>query len=123
MRMHQAIGVLAAIGVTAALPAWAAEEAFDACTVFTEADAQAGLGVAAAPEPINPKVKRPKVVLTCTYQGFKDSKAVAASTTFKVGRNVAAGVTRTLSDCPASRVSSNPSLSAAEPITPVADPV
>jgi hypothetical protein len=87
--MHQAFGVLAAIGVTAALPAWAAEEAFDACTVFTEAEAQAGLGVAAAPEPQNPKVKRPKVVLTCTYQGFKESKPVSASTTFKFGRTEA----------------------------------
>ena len=87
MRMQQAIAVLAAIGVTAALPVWSAEEAFDACTVFTEVEAQAGLGVAAAPEPPNPKVKqRPKVVLACTYHGFKESKAVSASTTFKFGR-------------------------------------
>src|SRR5262245_30251100 len=89
MRTQQAIAVLAAIGVTAALPAWAAEEAFDACTIFTEADAQAGLGVAAAPEPPNPKVKRPKIVLGCTYHGFKDSKPVSASTTFKFGRTEA----------------------------------
>ena len=87
MRMQQAIAVLAAIGVTAALPVQAAEEAFDACTVFTEVEAQAGLGVAAAPEPPNPKVKRPKVALACTYQGFKESKAVSASVQFKFGRN------------------------------------
>jgi hypothetical protein len=90
MRMQHALAVLAAIGVTAALPAGAAEEAFDACTIFTEADAQAGLGVAAAPEPPNPKVKqRPKVVLACTYHGFKESKAVSASTTFKFGKTEA----------------------------------
>jgi hypothetical protein len=88
--MQHASAVLAAIGVTAALPASAAEEAFDACTVFTEVEAQAGLGVAAAPEPPNPKVKqRPRVVLACTYQGFKESKAVSATTTFKFGRTEA----------------------------------
>jgi hypothetical protein len=36
-----------------------------------------------APEPVNPKVKRPKVVTSCTYSGSKDGKAVAATTQFR----------------------------------------
>ena len=63
-----------------------AEDAFDACDIFTQADAEAALGVTAAPEPQNPKVRRPKVVLGCTYNGFKDNKPVAASVLFKFGR-------------------------------------
>jgi len=72
----------------AAVPAAgrAQQDAFDACEVFTQADAEAALGAAAAPEPVNPKVKRPKVVTTCTYNGFKDGKPVAASTQFRFGR-------------------------------------
>ena len=71
-----------------ALPA-AAQDAFDACTVFTQADAEAAMGVAAAGEPVNPKVRRPKVVTACTYNGFKDSKPVAAKAEFKFGRTEA----------------------------------
>ncbi|HUL55435.1 MAG TPA: hypothetical protein VLT60_00460 [Usitatibacter sp.] len=77
-----------AIGAAALLPlaARAAEETFDACDVFTSDDAEKVLGVAAAAEPVNPKVKRPKVILACTYTGFKDSKPVAATVQFKFGR-------------------------------------
>jgi hypothetical protein len=64
-----------------------AEEAFDACDVFTAADAEAALGTAASPEPVNPKVKRPKVVLSCAYTGFKESKPVEARAQFRFGRN------------------------------------
>ena len=89
MRMLQALGALAAIGVAAvALPA-KAEDGFDACLVFVQADAEAALGVTAAPEPVNPKVKRPKVVMGCTYTGFKDSKPVAATVQFKSARTEA----------------------------------
>jgi hypothetical protein len=66
--------------------AWA-QEAFDACDVFTQADAEAALGTTAQPEPVNPKVKRPKVVTKCTYNGFKDGKPVAATAEFRFGRN------------------------------------
>jgi hypothetical protein len=85
----QGIKVIAAIlGTAILLPlsARAVEETFDACDVFTAADAEAVLGVAAAPEPVNPKVKKPKVILTCTYTGFKESKPVAATVQFRFGK-------------------------------------
>jgi len=83
MRLLQALAVLAAAAATSA----AAQDAFDACNVFTAADAESAMGTAAAAEPVNPKVKRPKVVLGCTYNGFKDNKPVAATVQFKFGRN------------------------------------
>jgi hypothetical protein len=63
-----------------------AQDAFDACDVFTQADAEAALGTTAQPEPVNPKVKRPKVVTKCTYNGFKEGKPVAATAEFRFGR-------------------------------------
>ncbi len=71
----------------AALAAPAAEPGFDACEVFTQAMAKAALGTAAEPEPINPKVRRPKVIPTCTYHGSKDGKPVSASVTFRFARS------------------------------------
>ena len=70
----------------AALPAWG-QDAFDACEVFTVEDAAIALGTTAAPEPVNPKVRRPKVVTSCTYTAFKDGKPVAATVNFKISRN------------------------------------
>ena len=67
-------------------PLAGAQEAFDACDVFTQADAEAALGTTAQPEPVNPKVKRPKVVTKCTYNGFKEGKAVAATAEFRFGK-------------------------------------
>jgi hypothetical protein len=64
----------------------AAEETFDACDVFTQADAEKALGTAAAGETFNPKVKRPKVIPICTYSGFKEGKPVAASVQFRFGK-------------------------------------
>jgi hypothetical protein len=63
-----------------------AEDAFDACELFTQADAEAALGTTAAPEPVNPKVKRPKVVATCAYGGFKDNKPIEARALFRFGK-------------------------------------
>lgn len=83
MRLLQLLGMLAAAAATSA----AAQEAFDACNTFTAADAEAAMGTAAAAEPVNPKAKRPKVVLGCTYNGFKDNKPVAASAQFRFARN------------------------------------
>ncbi len=85
MRKSCAMGVamfLAAMG----LPALAAEETFDACEVFTQADAEQVLGTAAATDPVNPKVKRPKVIPNCTYRAFKDGKNVSASVQFRFGK-------------------------------------
>ena len=84
MRMLHALGVWAVIA--ASMPAMA-QDAFDACLVFTQSDAEAAMGTTAASEPVNPKVKRPKVVATCTYNGFKDGKAVAASAQFRFARS------------------------------------
>ena len=63
-----------------------AQEAFDACDLFTLAEAQKALGAAAEPEPVNPKAKKPKVVPACTYRGTKDGKPVSASATFRFAR-------------------------------------
>jgi hypothetical protein len=68
-----------------ALPA-AAQDAFDACDLFTQVDAEAAMGTAASAEPQNPKLKRPKVVPTCTYNGFKEGKPVAATAQFRFGK-------------------------------------
>ena len=73
------------------LGARAAEEPFDACEVFTQADAEKALGTAAeVVEPPHPaKWKRPKVVPSCTYGAFKDGKRVVASVQFRFGRSEA----------------------------------
>ena len=86
MRMMQALGASVAVGASVAAMPVMAQDAFDACLVFTQTDAEAAMGTTAAPEPVNPKVKRPKVVPLCTYTGFKDSKAVAASVQFRFAR-------------------------------------
>ena len=87
MRIIDAIAC-AVLG-TAALAATAApaEEPFDACTVFTQDDAEKTLGTQMAAEPVNPKARRPRVIPECTYNGFKDGKPVAASVHFRFGRS------------------------------------
>jgi hypothetical protein len=87
MRIPQALAVLAVFGMAAIAPPARAEEAFDACTVFTSDDAGKAMGAPATPEPVNPKVKRPKVVLSCSYTGSKEGKPVVASTQFKFHAN------------------------------------
>ena len=64
----------------------AAAQEFDACTVFTPDDASKALGVPAEAEPLNPKVKRPKVIPACTYTASKDGKPLAATASFKWGK-------------------------------------
>lgn len=59
---------------------------FDACTVFTQEDAQVAIGVPVTPEPVNPKVKRPKVVTGCSYFASKDGKVTTASVQFRFGK-------------------------------------
>jgi hypothetical protein len=88
MRTLNAMGVAALLAAAAASPAWA-QETFDACDVFTQGDAQAAMGTAAAGEPVNPKAKRPKVIPACTYNGYKDGKPVAATVLFKFGKTEA----------------------------------
>jgi hypothetical protein len=80
-----AAAVVAAGGMTGA----AAQEAFDACEVFTQAEAAIALGSAAAAEPANPKVKKPKVIPTCTYFGSKEGKSISAAATFRFAKSEA----------------------------------
>jgi hypothetical protein len=88
MRIIDAVACAAvASAVLASTAAKAAEERFDACDIFTQADAEKALGTTAAAEPVNPKVRRPKVVTACTYNGFKDGKPVAATVQFRFGRS------------------------------------
>ena len=88
MRMMKVLGLAAVLGVLG-MPAARGQEAFDACEVFTQSEAEAALGTPAAAEPVNPKVKRPKVVATCTYSGTKDGKALAVSVQFRFGKTEA----------------------------------
>lgn len=66
-----------------------AQDAFDACEVFTLAEAQSVLGKGASAEPVNPKVKRPKVVTTCSYFGSKDGQVTTASAQFRSAKTEA----------------------------------
>ena len=77
---------LAAAALFALPLAAAAQEAFDACEVFTAQEAQAALGTAAV-ETSSFKGKRPRVVTTCNYAGSKDGRAVAASAQFRFARS------------------------------------
>jgi hypothetical protein len=93
MRKLKLLGIAAVLGAAAVSPiAWAAEDTFDACEVFTQAEAEKALGApaAAAAEPVNAKTKlppkRPKVVPVCTYSGFKESKPVSARAEFRFGK-------------------------------------
>ena len=78
--------MLAVLAAACISPSAWAQESFDACDVFTQEDAEKALGTTASSEPVNPKVKRPKVVANCTYNGFKDGKPVAASAQFRFGK-------------------------------------
>jgi len=86
MRIPQAIAILSACGAWAgAMPVLAQD--FDACAVFTQEDAEKALGTSAAPEPVNPKARRPRYVAGCTYTASKDGKPVSATAQFKVARS------------------------------------
>ena len=92
MRMLKVVGTCAALGALFAVgTARAQEAAFDACEVFTPAEAEKALGIPVAAEPFstNPKVKRPKVIPNCNYLGNKDGKAVAATALFRFGKTEA----------------------------------
>jgi len=79
-----ALAALCATGAMAQAP-----DTFDACDIFTQADAQKALGLAVEPEPVNPKAKKPKVIPTCTWWASKDGKPLSASVTFRVARSEA----------------------------------
>ena len=79
--------MLAVLATTGVLAPASAEESFDACAIFTQDDAKKVLGPEAAGEPVNPKVRRPKVIPVCTYNALKDGARVAATATFRFGKN------------------------------------
>lgn len=85
MRIGSLMRILAVAAAAAAWPALA-EDAFDACEIFTLDDASKVLGKEAMPEPVNPKVKRPKVIPSCTYHAVKDGAKTAATASFKWGK-------------------------------------
>lgn len=85
MRIPQVLGCVVFF-VAAAAPALA-QESFDACEVLTQADAEKALGTTVTGESVNPKAKRPRVVLNCTYTGVnKEGNPVAAQVLFKFAR-------------------------------------
>jgi len=86
MRIDSFIRILAMAAAGAALTPALAQESFDACEIFTVEDAQKILGADAAAEPVNPKVKRPKVIPSCTYHATRDNVKVAATALFKWGK-------------------------------------
>jgi hypothetical protein len=88
MRTLHPLAVAAALGAAAAMPAQAADP-FDACAVFTQDDAAKALGTTASGEPANPKARRARNVMACTYQGVKGDKPVAASAQFRFARTEA----------------------------------
>ena len=86
------MGIAKRIGLAlliAALPGMAAaQEAFDACEVFTAKDAEAALGADVFEATVF-KGKRPKVVPDCKYTASKDGKNLAATAQFRFARNEA----------------------------------
>ena len=64
-----------------------AQEPFDACTVFTPEDAEKVLGAAAVGEATNPKLKRPRVVMNCSYSANREGKALSAKAEFRFARS------------------------------------
>jgi len=86
MRILEALACAALAGAALTAAAAPREEPFDACAVFTQADAEKALGTAAEPEPVNPRARRPHVVTTCTYTGTREGHPVAASVQFRFAR-------------------------------------
>ena len=70
MRIPKVLALLVTAFAAWTFPA-TAQEAFDACNVFTAEDAEKALGTKADPEPVNPKAKRPRTVLGCSYHGAR----------------------------------------------------
>jgi hypothetical protein len=84
--METTRGLKLAVALLALPFAAAAQEAFDACEVFTAEEAKTALGTTAV-ETSAFKGKRPRVVTTCNYAGSKDGKPVAASAQFRFARS------------------------------------
>src|SRR4051812_42350160 len=84
--MHWLVMWGAVMGVAFVTPA-SAQQAFDACQVFTQADAEAALGAPAQGPVENPKVKRPKIVPACRYTATRDGRSIAATAQFRTGKS------------------------------------
>lgn len=83
------LAAAAAMALASAATTAFAEEPFDACDVFTQAEASKILGASAEAEAVNAKVKRPKVIPTCNWWVSREGKTITASATFKFARNEA----------------------------------
>ena len=86
MRFAKGLGLAILLGAFC-VPA-AAEDAFDACDVFTAKDAEGALGTTVV-ETSSFKGKRPKVVMNCQYAGMKDGRAFTAGAQFRFAKNEA----------------------------------
>ena len=86
MRIGSFMTILAVAAAGVAMAPARAQDTFDACTVFTMDDAKKVLGPDVTEEPVNPKVKKPKVVQTCNYYASKDGAKLTASANFKWGK-------------------------------------
>lgn len=81
---------LVVAALLAAFPAGAwAQEAFDACELFTESEAKLALGGNAEPEPQSARTRRARFVPTCTWWTSKDGKSITATATFRFARSEA----------------------------------
>lgn len=87
--MRTIVMMAAAVLAAAPMAAAAAQDAFDACEIFTQTEAQMALGASAQPEPVNTKARKPKVVPVCTWRGAKDGKPISASAAFRFARTEA----------------------------------
>ena len=83
------LAAAAAMALACAATTASAEEPFDACEVFTQAEASKVLGANAETEAANAKGKRPKVIPTCTWWVSREGKTITASATFRFARNEA----------------------------------
>ena len=86
MNFTRSLGLAVVLGALA-IPVHA-QEAFDACEIFTLQDAESVLGVAPQEATVF-KGKRPRVVSDCKYVGSKDGRNVAASAQFRFARTEA----------------------------------
>ncbi len=88
MRIPRPVKCAVLLAVTLGAGAARAEEPFDACALFTQADAEKALGTPAAAEPAA-SARHPKTIPDCTYRGVKDGKPVAAAVHFRFARSEA----------------------------------
>jgi len=86
MNVTKSLGLAVILG-SLAIPV-IAQDAFDACEIFTVQDAEAALGTAPQEATVF-KGKRPRVVPDCKYVASKDGRNLLASAQFRFARTEA----------------------------------